>query len=204
VQAYRSRRIYVAGEVKAPGVQVINDIPMTLLEAVNRAGGFLPSSDHSQIRINRAGTTYLVNLPELVRKGINPAAIVLANGDVVSVSSHDESKVFVLGEVTAPKPVPLRNGSLTLSEALGEAGGLNPLSAAGRQVYVVRNAGGAEPTVYNLDARSPVALAMGGGFALKPKDVVFVDAAPLAMWNRVISLILPSAASTVTTYQAVK
>jgi polysaccharide export outer membrane protein len=207
VQAYRSKRIYVDGEVKAPGMQIINDIPMTLIEAINRAGGFLPTGDQSQINITRAGKTYQVDLPQLMRKGFNPADIMLANGDVVQVSSREDTKVFVLGEVTTPKSVPMRNGRLSLNAALGEAGGLNPLSAAGQQVYVVRNATGKEPIVYNLDARSPVALAMAEDFELKSKDVVFVDASSLARFSRVVGLILPSAVSTVsaaTSYQAVK
>ena len=39
-----------------------------------------------------------------------------------------------------------------------------------------------------------VALALAENFELQPKDVVYVGAHPLALWNRVISLILPSAA----------
>lgn len=195
VQAYRSKRIYIDGEVKTPGTQFINDIPMTLLEALNRAGGFLPSSDQSQIRISRAGTTYEINFPQLVQKGINPASILLVNGDVVRVVSRDESKIFVLGEVTKPTTMTMRNGHLTLNEALGDAGGLNPLSANGRQVYVVRNAQDKDPIVYHLDARSPVALALAENFELKAKDVVYVDANSLARWNRVISLIVPTAQS---------
>jgi polysaccharide export outer membrane protein len=197
VQAYRSQRIYIDGEVKLPGTQAINDIPMTLLEALNRAGGFSASGDQSQIRINRKGITYPVDLPQLVRRGINPASILLNDGDVLRVISRDESKVFVLGEVAKPVSLPMRNGKLTLNEALGDAGGVNPLSGEARQLYVVRNGEDAQPIVYHLDASSPVALALAENFELVPRDVVYVDAAPVARWNRVISLILPSAQAVV-------
>ncbi|GAC1413102.1 MAG: hypothetical protein NVSMB6_15040 [Burkholderiaceae bacterium] len=117
VQAFRSKRIYLDGEVKTPGIQSINDIPMTLPEALSRAGGFLPTGDQSQVDISRAGTTYRINLPQLVKKGVNPGSILLANGDAVRVISREESKVFVLGEVTRPTTLMLRNGRLTLNEA---------------------------------------------------------------------------------------
>jgi polysaccharide export outer membrane protein len=203
VQSYRSKRIYIDGEVKTPGLQPINDIPMTLTEALNRAGGLLPTADQSQIAITREGKTYKVNLLQLVQRGVNPASIMLTNGDMVRVLSREESKVFVSGEVMQPKSLPMYNGRLTLNEALGEAGGLNPQTADGRQVYVVRNAADKEPLVYHLDTRSPAGLSLAEEFELKPKDVVYVDAAPLATWHRVISLILPSAltsAASVATY----
>ncbi len=207
VQAYRSKRVYLNGEVRAPGIGVINDIPMTLPEALDRVGGVLPSGDQSQISIYRAGVTYQVSLPRLVKTGIDPSKILLRNGDIVRVPSRDESKVFVLGEVTRPSTLTLRNGHLTLGEALGDAGGLNPLTSNGRQVYVVRNAGNvenAEPVVYHLDARSPTAFALAENFELAARDVVYVDAAPLATWHRVISLILPSAQSVTSAVQAGK
>lgn len=194
VQSYRSKRIYIDGEVKLPGLQAINDIPMTLIEALNRAGGLLPTADQSQISLNRAGTSYRINLPQLVQKGVNPASIMLANGDVVRVMSRDESKIFVSGEVTTPKALTMHNGRLTLNEALGESGGINPLSGDSSQVYVVRKSA-TQPIVYQLDAKAPGALAMAEGFELYPKDVVYVAATPLANWHRTISQILPSALS---------
>jgi len=194
VQSFRSKRVYVDGEVKNPGLQAINDIPMTLVEAINRAGGVLPTGDQSQIIINRNGVNYYINLPQLVQRGVNPSSIMLASGDVVRVRSRDESKVFVSGEVVSPRALPMHNGRLTLNEALGESGGINPTSGDGSQIYVIRKQG-AEQVVYQLDGRSPGALAMAEGFELSPKDVVYVAATPLANWHRSISLILPGALS---------
>ncbi len=198
VLAYRSKKVYIDGDVKTPGSQAIDDVPMTLLEAVSRAGGFLPTADQSQVTVSRKGTSYPINVPELVRQGADLSRLMLASGDVVRVPSRDESKVFVLGEVTRPAALPMYNGKLTLAAALGEVGGLNQLSSSARQVYVIRGANQAEPVVYNLDARSPVALAMAEGFELNPKDVVYVDAAGLTRYNRIVSQILPTAATAAT------
>lgn len=200
VQNFRSKRVFVDGEVKAPGNQAIDDVPMTLPEALTRSGGVLPTADQSNIIVTRDGTSYSINLPKLVREGIDPARIMLKNGDVVRVPAASENKVYVLGEVNQPKALQMNHGRLTLTQALGEAGGLNMVSAAAKKVYVIRNAGTAEPIVYNLDAESPVALAVADRFELSPKDVVYVDTAGLARFNRVVSLIIPSANAAATTY----
>lgn len=194
VAAYRSKRIYVDGEVRTPGLLAIDDIPMTLVEALNRAGGLLPTADQSRVVITRGGSNVQVNLLQLVQKGINPATILLTHGDVVHIISRDESKVFVSGEVITPKALTMHNGRLTLNEALGESGGINSVTGDGRQVYVVRKSG-SESIVYQLDASTPGALAMAEGFELKPRDVVYVAASPLANWHRGISLLLPGSLS---------
>lgn len=193
VQSYRSKRVYIDGEVKTPGLQAINDIPMSLVEALNRAGGVLPTADQSRIAIERGEQRYNINLRELVQKGINPGHIMLAPGDVVRVRSRDESKVFVSGEVISPKALTMHDGRLTLNEALGESGGVSPLSGDARQIYVVRKTPEGTTRVFQLDARVTGALAMAEEFQLKPKDVVFVAASPLANWNRALSLLIPGA-----------
>ena len=193
VQSYRSQRVYIDGEVKAPGLQPINDIPMTLVEAMNRAGGALPTADQSRITLERGERRYPINLPQLMQRGVNLGLLMMRNGDVLHVPSRDESKVFVSGEVVAPKSLPMHNGRLTLNEAMGEAGGLTS-EGDGRQVYVVRRVPGG-PQVFRLDARSPGALAMAEAFELEPRDVVYVAATPLANWHRRISLLFPGALS---------
>ncbi len=195
VQGYRSKRVYVDGEVKVPGVQPINDIAMTLTEAINRAGGMNPSADQSRVMVTRAGKTFPINLPQLVQRGVNPSSIMLANGDLVRVMSREDSKVFLSGEVSSPRALPMRNGRLSLNEALGEAGGINPVTGDARKVYVVRRSD-SESRVYQLDANAPGALAMAEGFELEPKDVVYVAATPLTNWNRTISAMIPGSLPT--------
>jgi polysaccharide export outer membrane protein len=195
VLTYRSKRVYVDGEVKQPGVQAINDLPMTLTEAINRAGGVTPMADQSRIMVSREGKTYQINMPQLVQRSVNPSSIMLASGDVVRVLSRDETKIFISGEVTSPRALPMRNGRLTLTEALGEAGGINPVTGDARQVYVVRRTSQSS-VVYQLDANAPGALAMAEGFELNPRDVVYVAATPLTNWNRTISALIPGALPT--------
>ncbi|MDL9998100.1 polysaccharide biosynthesis/export family protein [Variovorax sp. J22P240] len=193
IQSYRNGRVYVDGAVRTPGLQAVNDIPMTLPEAINRAGGFATDADRSMVSISRDGVTSVVNMQQLTTLGVNPANILLGAGDLVRVYSRDDAKVYVLGEVTRPMAQPLRNGRLTLNEALGEAGGVSTTTGEPRQIYVVRSSADGTPEIYHLDAKSPVAYAMAEGFELKPRDVVYVDPAALVRWNRVISMILPSA-----------
>lgn len=195
VLSYRSKRVYVDGEVKLPGVQPIDDIAMTLTEAINRAGGMNPVADQSRVSVTRAGKIYQINLPLLVQRGLNPSAVMLQNGDLVRVPSREDSKIFLSGEVSAPRALAMRNGRLTLNEALGEAGGINPVTGDARKVYVVRR-NGQESIVYQLDANAPGALAMAEGFELHPKDVVYVAATALTNWNRTISALIPGSLPT--------
>ena len=47
--------------------------------------------------------------------------------------------------------------------------------------------------VFQLDARLAGSIAMAESFELRPKDVVYVAASPLANWNRHLSLLFPGA-----------
>ncbi|MGO4326313.1 MULTISPECIES: polysaccharide biosynthesis/export family protein [unclassified Cupriavidus] len=193
VLAFRSKRVYLDGEVKTPGPQNIDDVPMTLVEALNRAGGInVLTGDNSRIRISRDGKNYIVNMPALLQQGVDPARILLRSGDIVRVEQREDSKVFVAGEVVRPITVLPRNGRLTLSEAIGEAGGLNPISANAKELYVIRKSGDGDAEVFHLDGKSPVSYALAEAFELKPRDVVYVDAAGVVRWSRVINQLLPS------------
>ena len=87
----------------------------------------------------------------------------------------------------------MRNGRLTLNEALGEAGGPNLNTANTSQIYVIRSTGDGTPAIFHLNAGTPSTLALAEAFPLRARDVVYIDPVPLVQWNRIVSLILPSA-----------
>ena len=193
VLAFRSQKVFVGGEVKTPAVYPVTDIPFTLAEAVNRAGGFLPTADQSRILVSRGERTWNLDFLELMAQGNRISQILLKDGDSVHVYHRNEAPVYLLGELRDPKSVSAYNGKLSLAQAISDAGGINNQTADARSIYVFRR-GTAENAVdvFQLDAYNPVAMVLADRFALQPRDVVYVDAGPLVRWNRVISLILPT------------
>ncbi|WP_134133603.1 polysaccharide biosynthesis/export family protein [Paraburkholderia sp. BL6665CI2N2] len=193
VTSFRAKEIFVDGEVRAPGTVPINDIPMTLFEAVNRAGGFAPTADQSHLVLVRKGVSYSLDVPGMLARNVNPASILLQDGDLLRVVPREESGVYVMGEVNKPMTaLPLRTGKLSLSDALSQAGSLNSGSADAAQLYVIRGAQSSEPRVFHLDARSPVSMVLANQFELLPKDVVYVDGNGLVRFSRVLNLLLPA------------
>jgi polysaccharide export outer membrane protein len=201
IQAFRSKRAFMDGEVRTPGLMLFSDIPMTLAEALNRAGGLTANGDRSAINLTRDGKTIPIDLMAMADAGIDPSRIPLRPGDLIYARGRDERKVTVMGETTAQTGVLMRNGQLSLTDALTEVAGLNLTTANPRQIYVIRNEAQGQ-SIFHLDARTPTAIAMAQGFPLKAKDVVYVDPVPLVQWNRVLNLILPTA-TTAITYQSV-
>ena len=193
VVVFRSQKIYVGGEVRNPATYTVTDIPFTLSEAINRAGGFLPTADQSRLVVSRGDRTWTLNFQDLQSRDNRLDQILLKDGDSILVNHRDESTVYLMGEVRTPSSIPTRNGRLSLAQALSEAGGIANLSADARSIYVLRR-GKADNTVdvFHLDAYSPVAMVMADRFALQPRDVVYVDAGTLVRWNKVMTLLLPT------------
>ncbi|WP_458368220.1 polysaccharide biosynthesis/export family protein [Paraburkholderia madseniana] len=193
IASYRAKQVYVDGEVHTPGSLTLNDIPMTLYEAINRAGGFSPTADQSRLVLVRNGRSYPLNLPQMLDSGQSPSNIILQSGDLLRVVSRDENGVFVMGEVNKPATaLPMRDGRLTLSDAISQAGSFNTSSADAAQLYVIRGLTGTSSQVFHLDAHSPVSMLLANQFELQPKDIVYVDGNGLVRFNRVLTLLLPA------------
>jgi len=193
VLAYRSQKVYVGGEVRNPAMYNVNDVPLTLSEAIARAGGFLPTADDSRLVLTRGDRSWKLNFQALMASGNRLGKIVLKDGDTLHVPSAKEEPVYMLGEVVKPGTMPLLHGNLSLAQALAEAGGIQGMSADARSIYVIRQADIQDSVdVFHLDARNPTAMVLADRFILGPRDIVYVDAGTLVRFNRVMSMLLPT------------
>lgn len=191
--SYRAHEVYVDGEVRTPGVVAVNDVPMSLYEAISRAGGFADTADQSDLLLVRQGATQRINLTQMLTRGVSPSRLYLRPGDVLRVVARDENDVYVMGEVNKPvSAIPRRTGRITLADAIAQAGSVNSSTADAAQMFVVRGALNGKPEVFHLDGRSPVAMLVAKEFDLQPKDVVYVDGNGLVRFNRVLTLLIPA------------
>lgn len=190
--SYRAHQVYVDGEVRSPGTLAVNDVPMSLYEAVGRAGGFSEAADQSDLVLVRGDRSYRVNLTQMLAQGLSPSRLYLKPGDLLRVVSRDENDAYVMGEVNKPvSAIPRRTGRMTLADALAQAGSVNASTADAAQMFVIRGSLAGTPQVFHLDGHSPVAMLLAKDFELQPKDVVYVDGSGLVRFNRVLSLLMP-------------
>lgn len=186
VAAFRSQRAYVVGQVNVPGPQPITDVPLTVVEAIGRAGDVTEEADLTNVQLTRDGTVYRINLVSIYEEGDLSGNVLLEAGDVLNVVDNNLQKVFVLGAVVEPTSQRIHKGRLTLAEAISDAGGIDQATARAADIYVIRGTPSA-PTIYHLDGRSPDALILGDHFRLQPRDIVYVETATSERLRPVLS-----------------
>lgn len=191
VAAFRSQKAHIVGEVAEPGPQPITDVPLTVVEAINRAGGLSDKADMLNVNLTRDGVVNYIDVLALYEQGDASQNILLENGDILNVPDRNLQKVFVLGEVNAPSSLLVHKGRLTLAEAISDVGGVNPRSSNPAKIYVMRGTAG-EPEIYHLDGESPDSMVLADRFPLFPRDVVYVETAAITNWARVINQLLPT------------
>ena len=195
VASYRSQRVFVSGEVHAPGVVSVTDAPLRIVDALAQVGGPSPDADISAVLLTRGKTSATINLEKLYYAGDTSANILLRAGDVLTVPDRQYRKVFVLGEVGVGagggRSLQMRRSRMTLAEILTEAGGPSATNSAAGEVYLMRADQNGKPLVYQLDAREPQSLLLAEQFTVQPRDVIYVNPTGLTRLGRFVVQFFP-------------
>lgn len=206
VVGFNSQTFQLAGSVQRPGLYPITNVPMTVSQAIQLAGGILrtipsvtvaskaaatPLADLAHVLYVHDGKREILNMRAFFNNGDESQDRLIHPGDIVQVPDNSYDQVHLIGEVNEPGDYPLDNGNINLAEALGKAGGLNLTTSNPSRVFVFRGTY-QKPEIFWLNARSPVTMLLATQFQLEPQDVVYVATAGITTWNRIITQILPT------------
>jgi polysaccharide export outer membrane protein len=150
VETYKSQKIFVVGEVRAPGTYPLSG-DMNLVEAIARAGSTLPTASGEAIIVHPAHVASGPTEPQeagakaervdlrAMQNGVFTHTYLLRDGDTVFVPRAES--VYVFGQVKNPSAYALQQKDTTVLQALSLAGGITDRGATTR-IRIVRMVGG--------------------------------------------------------------
>jgi len=140
VAKFRSRNVFVFGQVHAPGQYPLT-ANMSVLQALAAAGSPTPAAGSHVVIFRPAGSgprlphdeqgggsSLRISMTDL-QNGRTPGALTLRDGDTVTVPKAE--MVYVTGHVKLPGSYPL-DGPLTVMQAIAMAGGTSERGASNR------------------------------------------------------------------------
>jgi len=149
IKEYKSRKIYILGEVKHPGIQELRG-QTSLLEVISRAGGVKETS--GKIAVISPPTSdksvefepKKINLARLLDEGDTSLNIAVDEGFVILIPKANS--FFVFGEVRSPGAFRL-DKKTTVLQAITLAGGFTKIASPSR-TKIIRVKEGKEKTIY--------------------------------------------------------
>lgn len=180
--SYRSKKYIILGAVAQKGVFAF-DRPITIVEAIGRAGGFAmgPSdrgvgetADLSRSLLVRRGQRVEVDFERLFGRGDLSQNAPVEPDDFLFFPPANLSEIYLLGAVNGPGSVPYQP-NMTLIAALSARGGYT--DRAWRQRMLVVRGSLNRPVGIAVNAADILA-ARAPDFKLQPRDIVYVSERP--------------------------
>jgi len=187
--SFQSKKYYIFGNVQGPGAYPL-DTPVTVVEAVARARGFVTGSqrrstftfaDLSQAFLVRrqpdgSFARESVDFEALFQRGELENNKFLAPDDYLYFPPTGPAQVFVLGEVRGTGPMPYTKDLTALGSIVGRGGFTD---GAFRQRILVVRGSLQKPETFIVNV-ADVLRAAAPDFMLKPRDIVYVSRKPWA------------------------
>lgn len=185
IKEYNSQRVIALGETTI-GMYTLKR-PTTLVEFLGQIGGPTGNADTSRIRlIKKDGTVFTYNIDDLIIISQKRDQVFVSGGDTVYVPPIVMDKIYILGEVNAPKVIEFKE-KLTLVEAITEAGGYTG-NAVTRSIIVIRGELGSYKGMRLNLSRILKKGDIAQNIELKPGDIVYVPRTFIAEVERFLRL----------------
>lgn len=184
----RGSSVLVSGEVKSPGRFSMLEGPLTLVDAIAKAGGTDKAPHLIDVVIRRGKSVSRIPLSKILG-GANQQ---LRAGDEVTLVSA--TKVFnALGAVSKPGRNEFPTPNPSLMDALGQVGGLDLKAASNTGVFVFRlreprawldadNHWQEGPVIFKFDMSKPEMMFVAQAFGIRNDDTIYVTTAPSVEW----------------------
>jgi polysaccharide export outer membrane protein len=213
--------VSVLGDVNTPGVLALNSVGERLMALIARAGGPKFEAIESYVTLQRDGKRVRVLLSRVVH---DPSENIFIRPNDVIFITHEAPTFTALGALNQNvfgfnSEIPFDVETLTLSQAIGKAGGLNDQQSDPREVYVYRYEDrhflekfGVDttrfsydrvPTIYHVNLRDPSGYLLASGFQMRSKDVMYVANARVVDYYKFLTLIDRTTGSVSNTANAV-
>jgi polysaccharide export outer membrane protein len=185
-----SGSVLVAGAVKTPGRFSALQGPLTLLDAINLAGGPVLEPHLVRVVLRTGNSVNTWGYEELLagkNRAIPPRSEIIVE--------RNRKRFVAMGAVGNPGLLDLPSENPSLLEVLGTVGGLNERVADARGVFVFRlidDDKTKEPVaqVFQLDMREPVSIFLARKFLVLPEDAIYVTNAHSYEFQKLIAPIV--------------
>jgi polysaccharide biosynthesis/export protein len=199
--------VSVLGDVNTPGVLALNSVGERLLALIARAGGPKFEAIESYVTLQRDGKRVRVLLSRVVH---DPNENVFVRPNDVIFITHESPTFTALGALNQNvfgfnSEIPFDVETLTLTQAIGKAAGLNDQQSDPSEVYIYRFENrrfldklGVDtkrftfdsiPTIYHVNLRDPSGLLLASGFQMRTKDVVYIANAKVVDYYKFLTLV---------------